>query len=475
MEYGTPLQKKKNPYDEDQLRIISLTNHMSKVFEQFVISWLLEYVEGQLDWGQFGGKKGSSISHYLIEFVNFILFNQDMNIPHAVLSVMIDFSKAFNRINHNIIITILSEMGVPGWLLNIVIGFLTDRELIVRYKGGYSNRKALPGGGPQGTRLGLFLFLILINAARYQYLEKNLGSKVTTGLNRRTPLPNGHMKYVDDLSLVQSLNLRECLIPNPDPNPARPLAYHDRTHHLLPACDLQEQLNMLVEYSNTHQMRVNENKTKVMIFNTGRNYDVMPQLTLSGMGGDYLEVVEQFKLLGVIVRRDMKWYDNTNYICQKGYERLWMLRRLNGLGASKAEMLDVYNKQVRSVLELAVPVWQPAITQQEVKQIERVQRCALYIILGDDYSSYTNALETLECDNLNDRRVKLCGNFARKSVKNQRYSSWFSVNTAPPPIIKTRHGSTKIQNEFNPVMTRTDRYKKSPLPYLTDLLNNTKK
>ena len=82
----------------------------------------------------------------------------------------------------------------------------------------------------------------------------------------------------------------------------------------------------------------------------------------------------------------MKWSDNTDYICQKGYERLWMLRRLKGLGASEAEMLDVYHKQVRSVLELAVPVWQPAITQQETKQIERVQRCALYIILGDDYT-----------------------------------------------------------------------------------------
>jgi hypothetical protein len=88
---------------------------------------------------------------------------------------MVDFSKAFNRINHNIIITILSEMGVPGWLLNIVIGFLTDRELILRYKGGCSSRKAMPGGGPQGTKLGLFLFLILINAAGYPHLEKLLG------------------------------------------------------------------------------------------------------------------------------------------------------------------------------------------------------------------------------------------------------------------------------------------------------------
>ena len=73
---------------------------------------------------------------------------------------------------------------------------------------------------------------------------------------------------------------------------------------------------------------------------------------------------------------------------------------LKGLGAIEAEMLDVYKKQARSVLELAVPVWQPALTQQEVKQIER---CALFIILGDDYSSYANALDTLECENLNDR------------------------------------------------------------------------
>ena len=104
----------------------------------------------KMDWGQYSGIKGSSISHYLIDFVNFILYNQDLKIPHAVLAVMIDFQKAFNRINHSVIITILSEMGVPGWLLNIVIGFLTKRELIVRYKGGCSSRKAMLGGGPQG-------------------------------------------------------------------------------------------------------------------------------------------------------------------------------------------------------------------------------------------------------------------------------------------------------------------------------------
>jgi hypothetical protein len=51
-----------------------------------------------------------------------------------------------------------------------------------------------------------------------------------------------------------------------------------------------------------------------------------------------------------------------------------MLRRLKGLGASTNELLDVYQKQVRSVLVMAVPVWQPALTKQESRQIERVQR-----------------------------------------------------------------------------------------------------
>ena len=76
---------------------------------------------------------------------------------------MTDFSKAINRQNHTILITKLGDMVVPGWLLKIVVGFLSDRELVAGYKGAKSKNKKMPGGGPQGTVLGLFLYLILIN------------------------------------------------------------------------------------------------------------------------------------------------------------------------------------------------------------------------------------------------------------------------------------------------------------------------
>ena len=152
-----------------------------------MIKWLLHYFGDKIDSKQFGGQKGNSITHYLVEFINFILYTRDMNNPQAVLALMVDFRKAFNRQNHNILVTLLSNMGVPGWLLKLVVAFLSDRELIVKYKGCQSDRKYLPGGSPQGTRLGMFLFLILINFAGFAFtdINSNIGELVSKPLPKR--------------------------------------------------------------------------------------------------------------------------------------------------------------------------------------------------------------------------------------------------------------------------------------------------
>ena len=101
----------------------------------------------------------------MIELLNFILYNQDFNEPVAILLCTIDFEKAFNRVNHNEVIVILSDMGVPGWLLNVVMGFLSNRKLLVKYCQEVSDKKFMPGGTPQGTLLGLIMFLVLINSS----------------------------------------------------------------------------------------------------------------------------------------------------------------------------------------------------------------------------------------------------------------------------------------------------------------------
>ena len=185
VEYVTPIGKVPMPETEDDLRPISLTNFFSKVTEHFVVAWLLKFIGKHIDFRQYGGMKGNSITHYLVEFVNFILANQENRSPTAILACMVDFSKAFNRQNHNIVITKLSDLGVPAWLLKIVMAFLTNRSMIVRFKGARSTQKSLPGGGPQGTLLGLLLFLVLINDLGFEGQRNNAGELATSRRNMK--------------------------------------------------------------------------------------------------------------------------------------------------------------------------------------------------------------------------------------------------------------------------------------------------
>ena len=241
---------------------------------------------------------------------------------HAVLAVTVDFAKAFNRQNHNILIELLSELGVPGWLLQIVIGFLENREMEVHFKGENSERKSLPGGGPQGTILGMFLFLILINAAGLKEKIKDTGRIITQPLKNRKPMDKIHLKFIDDMTLAESINLKSNLLENPDPNPARPFQYHERTQHLLPQhkFQLQNVLDDLKIYTEVHQMKINQNKTKVIMFNNAIKYDFQPYLTLED--DCPLQVVEEIRLLGVQVRSDLSWCSNTDSMCKSACARL---------------------------------------------------------------------------------------------------------------------------------------------------------
>jgi hypothetical protein len=351
-------------------------------------------------------------------------------------------------------------MGVPRWLLKIIIGFLSERELIVRYKGCESERKRLPGGSPQGTRLGMFLFLIMINFAGFpfQEIERETGERITQ--MRRKPLKNLHLKYVDDLSYLTAIHLKKKLTGNPDSNPVRPLAYHNRTSHVLPQeeNELQKQMDRLSLYAEENEMQINSKKTKLMLFNTSKTYDFMPVVTDSD--GKALELVEEFKLLGVMVTSDLKWNCNTQYMCARGYSKLWMLRNLKRYGASIEDLVDVYTKQCRSILEMAAPAWSPGLTISHSNQIERIQKAAFAIILGEEYISYSRALIKLNMETLADRRQSLCLSFAKKAFKHEKFNKWFSDG-----------GEDGADVHIKDVKTRTKRYFKSPLPYLTGLLN----
>ena len=90
-------------------------------------------------------------------------FTDNSSIPKSVLVALIDFSKAFNRINHSKVIVRLSDWGVPGRLLEILVSYLSGRSMILRYKGVNSLCHLMPGGSPQGTLLWKLIYLVYVS------------------------------------------------------------------------------------------------------------------------------------------------------------------------------------------------------------------------------------------------------------------------------------------------------------------------
>ena len=272
-----------------------------------------------------------------------------------------------------------------------------------------------------------------------------------------------HLKYVDDLALLESIPLSTQLTRVPLDAP-QPFSYHNRTgHQLLPKeSRVFQKLKETEEYAKQNKMKINYKKTKLMVFNPSKTRDFHPKFVLNG---HELELVEETKLLGLTIRSDLSWTSNTHSMVKRASKKLWCLRRLKNYGAKTEDLLDVYFKQVRCLLEYAVAVWEPSLTAEDSIKIERVQKCALAIILGQNFKSYKSALLQLNMETLAERRTRLCEKFSRKAQRHPKFSKWFKPNTR---LSVTRSKKSR----FCEVYFRTERFKKSPICYLTRLLNS---
>ena len=122
------------------------------------------------------------------------------------------------------------------------------------------------------------------------------------------------------------------------------------------------------------------------------------------------------------------------------------------MGASVDELLDVYDKQIRCMVEFASPVWTSGITVDEINQIERVQKAVFAIILNQRYTSYARALTSLSRTTLGSRRQAVNMNFANKALKSDKFKHWFCEVNPSEQISKNRSVNTNL---LVPVEART--------------------
>ena len=209
-------------------------------------------------------------------------------------------------------------------------------------------------------------------------------------------------------------------------------------------------------------MKLNVEKTKVMIFNETSKYQYMTRLTINGK---MIEIINETDLLGVKISADLTWRSNTKSLVTRAYKRVILLQKLFEFNVPTKDLVTIYKLFIRSILEQSCVVWHSSITKEEETDIERVQKVCLKIILKDNYESYSLALEQTELQTLVERREKLCLNFARKCLENEKTKRNFPLNPSSHLMPKRNNEKYFVQHY------KTDRLGKSAIPYLQRLLN----
>ena len=214
--------------------------------------------------------------------------------------------------------------------------------------------------------------------------------------------PEDRFKFVDDLTALEIVNLISIGMSSFHVKNSVPSDIPSHNGYISPEnLKTQEYLNEITNWTNKKKMKLNTDKSKIMIFNFTHNHQFTTRVSLDNVN---LEVVNETKLLGTHITSDLKWDLNTHNLVKKGNARMMLLRKVSTFGASIDDMKQIYTMFVRSVLETSSSVWHKSLTLENEVDLERIQKSAFRIILGNDYISYENALYVLGMETLKDRR-----------------------------------------------------------------------
>ena len=158
-----PLIKKPNIYTIDNFRPISLLASISKIIEKCVFNQVYSYFESNNHFygSQYGYRKLHSTETACLELVDKLMKNLDEG--ETPICFFLDLSKAFDTLDHNILLNKLKHYGINGIELNWFKSYLSNRTQYVDIDGTTSKKKAIKTGVPQGSILGPLLFIIYMN------------------------------------------------------------------------------------------------------------------------------------------------------------------------------------------------------------------------------------------------------------------------------------------------------------------------
>ena len=341
-----------------QYRPVALTSHVIKVFEKVARNHLVSYLQEHdlLNPGQHGFRSGRSCLSQLISHFDNILRILEDNDNVDVL--YLDFSKAFDKVDHLITLKKLKALGISGKLGRWLQSFLTDRTQTVLVNGARSRSCHVKSGVRQGSVIGPLLFLVLIGD-----IDANVATSFVSS-------------FADDTRVGRRIKTEA------DVN------------------DLQADLNAIYQWAVNNNMQFNSDTFECLRY--GRNKDIQASTHYSSNSGLAIIVQQSVRDLGVIMASDgtfkrqiLNVVDSANKMCG------WILRTFTTRAATP--ILTLWRSMVLSRLDYCSQLWCP-IQTGDIQALEKVQRSFIRKISGIQHLNYWDQLCKLKLYSLERRR-----------------------------------------------------------------------
>ncbi len=167
--------------------------------------------------------------------------------------------------------------------------------------------------------------------------------------------------------------------------------------------NIPKKIDLVRNFAENDKMELNLRKCKEMMIDFRRDGSVIPVIKVNDC---ILERVSSFKLLGLWIGKDLRWKSNTEYIVNKAAKWLYFLKILKGYNALREDLKTFYVSMIISVVEYGAQIWHGGLTEEQCKDIERIQKRAMKIICPG--MTYEQALIECSMETLVNRKEVMC-------------------------------------------------------------------
>ena len=355
--FVTPIHKGGTKQKPEQYRPVSLTSHIMKVFERVIKKSLMSHlIENQkFNKGQHGFVPGRSTQTQLLAHYNDIY--EALMEGKRVDTVFLDFAKAFDKVDHKILLEKVRNHKISGKLGKWIEEFLKDRKFRVVANGCMSDEEDVVSGVPQGTVLAAILFVIMISD-----IDENIKSCIVRS-------------FADDTRVNKKISSDE-----------------DKNR-------MQEDLESIYKWANDNLMKFNDKKFEQMTHGTLDNVTIEHYKSPSG---DEIQIKETAKDLGVFASNDLMFKEHIDKIVTSSRMVMGMLFRTFST-RDKVPMIKMFNTYIKSKLEYCCIVWSP-VQQAYINELEKIQKTFTSKINGMEELDYHERLIKLDMYSLERRR-----------------------------------------------------------------------